>query len=166
MYVYLSPGAYNFDVYSDDGFEFTAGATPASTNLVLGIANYGRAATGTEFSFIVQTNGLYPMQLIYFKAQLGGGGVELYSISQTGSQALLNDPQAVGALPVYYLVPLPTLSVSRSGNQLVMTWTNPNYSLQSAPAVTGPYSTISSSASPYRYNITGTQEYFRLIKTQ
>ena len=58
----------------------------------MGIANYGRAAAGTEFSLIVQTNGLYPMQLIYFKAQLGGGGVELYSINETnGEQALLND---------------------------------------------------------------------------
>lgn len=166
MYVYLSPGVYNFDVYSDDGFEFTAGATPASTNLVLGIANFGRAATGTEFSFIVQTNGLYPMQLTYFKAQLGGGGVELYSISQTGSQALLNDPNAAGALPVYYLVPPPTLNASRSGNQLVLKWTNPNYALQSASTVTGPYTTIAGSTSPYNFTITGKQEYFRLIKTQ
>ena len=169
MYVYLSPGVYNFDVYSDDGFEFTAGSTPTSTNLVLAIANYGRAATGSEFSFIVQTNGLYPMQLIYFKAQFNGGGVELYSINETnGANVLLNDPHTAGAVPVYYLsvTPGPTLTVSLSGNQLVLKWTNSNYSLQSAPVVTGPYTTISGATSPYNYTVTGKQQYFRLIKTQ
>ncbi|MGH7979448.1 MAG: hypothetical protein ACREE6_08730, partial [Limisphaerales bacterium] len=117
MYALLSPGVYNFDVYSDDGFQFSAGATPATTNMILGIADYGRAATGTEFSFIVTNAGLYPMHLIYFKSQLGGGGVELYSIALDGTQALLNDSHAAGAVPVYYAaVSRPQLNISRSGD--------------------------------------------------
>ena len=44
------------------------------------------------------------MQLIYFKSQLGGGGVELYSINQTnGANVLLNDSNTDGSVPVYYL---------------------------------------------------------------
>jgi hypothetical protein len=165
MYVLLSPGLYNFDVYSDDGFEFTAGSTPASTNEILGIANFGRAPTGTEFSFIVQTNGLYPMQLIYFKAQQGGGGVELYSINATNNVGvLLNQSSTPGAVQVYYstVATAPVLSISLSGNNAVLSWTNPAYSLQSAPAVTGPYTTILDATSPYPVPISGTQEYFRL----
>ena len=164
MYVLLSPGVYNFDVYSDDGFEFNALGMSSSTNLVLGVADYGRAATGTEFSFIVQTNGLYLMQLIYFKAQFNGGGVELYSINETnGAPVLLNDPQTAGAVPVYYSVVPPALNISRAGT---LTWTVPTYSLQSAPVLTGPYTTIPGAANPYSYTVTGAQQYFRLKRTQ
>jgi hypothetical protein len=166
MYAYLTPGVYNFDVYSDDGFQFTAGATPTSTNLVLGSDNGGRAAAGSEFSFVVTNAGLYPMQLIYFKAQLGGGGVELYSINQTtGANILLNDPSNVNAVPVYYLSAggAPTLSISLSGNQVVLTWTGSGYVLQSASALNGPYATITGSTSPYHFNLTGTQQFFRLV---
>ncbi len=168
MYVMLSPGLYNFDVYSDDGFEFTAGSTPASTNEILGIANYGRAATGTEFSFIVQTSGLYPMQLIYFKAQEGGGGVELYSINATNNVGiLLNQSATPGAVQVYYstVAAAPTLSISLSGNNVVLSWNNPAYSLQSAPVVTGPYTTVSNATSPYTVPMSGTQEFFRLAQS-
>lgn len=163
MYAYLTPGVYNFDVYSDDGFQFTAGSTPTSTNLVLGSANYGRAATSSEFSFVVTNAGLYPMQLIYFKAQEGGGGVELYSVSSTGVNVLLNDPNTAGSVPIYYQASgAPTLSISVSGNQAVLTWSNVSYVLQSAPVVTGPYTTIAGSTSPYHYNLTGAQQFFRL----
>jgi hypothetical protein len=166
MYAYLTPGVYNFDVYSDDGFQFSAGPTPTSTNLVLASADFGRAAAGTEFSFAVTNTGLYPMQLIYFKAQLGGGGVELYSVSQDGTtDILLNDPNTAGSVPIYYLPggAIPTLSISRSGGQAVLTWNNSNYVLQNAPVVTGPYTTINGSTTGYHYTVIGTQQFFRLV---
>ena len=78
MYVQLAPGAYTFGVTSDDGFEFSTGPTLlSSTNMVLGEFDGGRSPGETSFSFIVQTNGVYPMQLLHFKAQFNGGGVEL-----------------------------------------------------------------------------------------
>lgn len=166
MYVYLTPGVYNFDVYSDDGFQFSAGTTPASTNIILGAANYGRGATGTEFSFIVNAAGLYPMQLIYFKAQEGGGGVELYSINNTGVDTLLNAPDNANAVPVYYLVSgAPTLSISRSGSSVTLTWTAPGYSLESASTLTAVYTVIPSATSPYTVPASGSQQYFRLVKS-
>lgn len=164
MYTYLTPGVYNFAVYSDDGFEFTAGSTPASTNDILGVANFGRAGTTTEFSFIVTNAGLYPMQLVYFKSQQGGGGVELYSISSANNaNILLNDPNNVNSVPVYYASSAaPPLSIALSGNQVVLTWNAPTYNLQSAPVLTGPYTTIVGASSGYHFTITGTQQYFRL----
>ena len=160
MYAYLTPGVYNFDVYSDDGFQFTAGSTPTSTNLVLGSANFGRAPTSTEFSFAVTNAGLYPMQLIYFKAQEGGGGVELYSVN-SNVNVLLNDPNTAGSVPIYYQASAPTLSISLSGNQAVLTWSGSDV-LQSASVVTGPYTAIVGATNPYHYNLTGTQQFFRL----
>jgi hypothetical protein len=167
MYVQLSPGAYSFGVYSDDGFQFSAGPTPANTNLVLGIADYGRAAAETAFSFIVQSNGLYPMRLLYFKSQYNGGGVELYSISRSnGTRILLNDPNNTGSIKVYYAVSTsgPTLNIKQVGTNAVLTWSAASYSLQSATAVTGTYSTIAGATSPYTNAISGSQRFFRLAK--
>jgi hypothetical protein len=162
MYAYLQPGVYTFDVYSDDGFAFSAGSTPASTNLFLGVANFGRAPSGTQFSFICTNAGLYPMQLLYFKSQQGGGGVELYSVTN-GVNILLNDPNNASSVPVYYAsAGAPPLSIALSGNQVVLTWNAPTYNLQSAPVVGGPYTTIVGAATGYHFTITGTQQYFRL----
>jgi len=166
MYALLQPGVYNFSVYSDDGFQFTAMDPANTTNITLGVANFVRAASSTEFSFIVQTPGLYSMQLIYFKAQLGGGGVELYSVTN-GANILLNDPSKPGAVPVYYqsVAPAPVLSIAPSGHNVVLTWNNSNYSLMSAPLLTGPYTTNLLATSPWPVTITGSQQYFRLVKT-
>jgi hypothetical protein len=162
MYVQLSPGLYNFDVYSDDGFQFSAGSTPTSTNMILGIADYGRAPSTTQFTFLVQTAGLYPMQLIYFKSQLGGGGVELYYNGASGN-VLLNDPNTAGSIKAYYLgVPSLVLHISRNGNNAVLSWSNTSAILQSATSVNGPYTTISGAVSPYPVVITGQKQFFRL----
>lgn len=163
MYVQLSPGLYNFDVYSDDGFQFSAGSAPASTNMILGAANFGRAPSTTQFTFLVQTAGLYPMQLIYFKAQLGGGGVELYYNGVSGN-VLLNDPNTTGSIKVYYLAvaAAPKLNISASGKNVVLTWATTPDVLQSAPAVNDPYTTISGATSPYSVPATAAQQYFRL----
>jgi hypothetical protein len=166
MFVQLQPGVYNFVVNSDDGFQFTAMDSANTTNIVLGVFDNGRAAAATEFSFIVQTAGLYRMQLIYFKSQQGGGGVELYSTGSSGN-ILLNYSGSPSALPVYYqpTVAAPVLSIVPNGNQVSLIWNNTAYSLQSAPLVTGPYTTIVGSMSPWPVTISGSQQYFRLVKT-
>jgi hypothetical protein len=168
MYALLQPGVYSFVVYSDDGFQFTAGDAGNTTNIVLGVADFGRAPSGTQFSFIVQTAGLYRMQLIYFKAQLGGGGVELYSVAQGSPNILLNYSGNPNAVQVYYssvVAQAPVLNIAPSGNNVILTWNNSNYSLESAPLVTGPYTTNLLATSPWPVPITGLQQYFRLVKT-
>lgn len=162
MYVQLSPGLYNFDVYSDDGFQFSAGSTPASTNMILGIANYGRAASTTQFTFLVQAAGLYPMQLIYFKSQLGGGGVELYYNGASGN-VLLNDPNTPGSIKAYYLnAPSLLLKINRSGNNVVLSWANASAILETAPSLNGPYTTVPGASSPYTVPASAQEQFFRL----
>ena len=164
MYVHLTPGIYTFGVTSDDGFKFTTGPTPANTNLMLGIFDGGRGGSETAFAFIVQTEGLYPMRLLYFKAQLGGGGVQLYSINRTsGIRSLLNNASDPNSFAAFQVVSTPpTLAIQQAGTNVVLMWSDPSFSLQSAPLVTGTYTTISSATSPYTNGISGTQQYFRL----
>jgi hypothetical protein len=59
-------------------------------------------------------------------------------------------------------IPSILLNSQRLNNQLVLSWTNAGFSLQSAPAVSGTFTNIPGAASPYTNSITGFQRYFRL----
>ncbi len=48
------------------------------------------------------------------------------------------------------------------GNQLLLSWTNAGFSLQSAPAITGTFTNIPGATSPYTNPLTGPQQFFRL----
>jgi len=164
MYVQLSAGVYTFAVRSDDGFELTTGSTPTSTNMFLASFDSGRAnTTPTTFDFIVQTNGLYPMRLVYDQGQFGGS-LEFYSINRTnGTATLINT--ASSSIKVYRTTSITAIPVAiqKIGTNMVLTWSDPTFSLQSAPLVTGTYTNITGATSPYTNPITGQQKYFRLI---
>jgi hypothetical protein len=48
-------------------------------------------------------------------------------------------------------------------NQLVLSWTHGGFNLQSAPAVTGPFTNLPAATSPYNNPLTAPQQFFRLI---
>jgi hypothetical protein len=56
-----------------------------------------------------------------------------------------------------------SLTIEKSGQNVVLRWTNPAFSLQSAPAVTGVYTNIPGATSPYTSAITGSQQFFRAV---
>jgi hypothetical protein len=56
--------------------------------------------------------------------------------------------------------PVVTLNIQYSASQVILTW--PVGTLQSAPAVTGPYTDMTGAASPYPLAPSGTQQYFRV----
>jgi hypothetical protein len=59
-------------------------------------------------------------------------------------------------------VPLPRLDFQLPNNQLVLSWTNAGFNLQTAPAVTGAFTNIPAATSPYTNAPTGPQQFFRL----
>jgi hypothetical protein len=166
MYLQLSPGIYTFAVRSDDGFQLTAGPTPTTTNILLGVFDAGRGNDfPTTFDFIVQTNGIYPMRLVYDQGEFGGS-IEFYSINRTnGTPVLINDPTDPAAIKAYYLAsPLPIpLTVQRLGGNVVLTWSDASFALQAASQASGVYTNVPGATSPYTNAITGTQQFFRLI---
>jgi hypothetical protein len=93
----LPAGYYRFGVNSDDGFEVSAGKPPQGVfgpRTVLGFFDNGRGAADTLFDFLVQSNGIYSFDLIFFE---GGGlaSVELFSVNlATGQKILINDTNA------------------------------------------------------------------------
>jgi uncharacterized delta-60 repeat protein len=59
------------------------------------------------------------------------------------------------------LSPIP-LALQRSGNQLMLSWTNPVFRLQSSAAPNAVYTYVPGAVSPFTNSITGGQKYFRL----
>jgi len=60
------------------------------------------------------------------------------------------------------LPPSVQLDFQLLNNQLVLSWTNAGFSLQSAPALTGPFTNILGATSPFTNAFTGGQNFFRL----
>jgi hypothetical protein len=76
----------------------------------------------------------------------------------------LHEGGSVGVVIKYSSsVPPPRLDFQLLSNQLVLSWTNAGFSLQSAPAVTGPFTNLPAATSPFSNPLTGPQEFFRLI---
>ncbi len=59
------------------------------------------------------------------------------------------------------LSPIP-LNHQRIGNQLVLTWTNAAFGLQSAPNITGTYTNVTGATSPHTNSLSQSQWFFRL----
>jgi len=57
----------------------------------------------------------------------------------------------------------PSISVTTSGNNAVLTWAGSGWTLQSAPSASGPYTDVSGATSGYSYDTTSaTMQFFRL----
>jgi uncharacterized delta-60 repeat protein len=61
----------------------------------------------------------------------------------------------------FIVSPIP-LRAQKSGQELVLTWEDARFSLESANVATGPFTLATGATSPYRVPINGTQKYFRL----
>lgn len=58
------------------------------------------------------------------------------------------------------------LNIASSSGNAVLTWANPAFNLQSAPSLSGPWTTLWDAASGYSTPITPAQQYFRLFYYQ
>ncbi len=59
-------------------------------------------------------------------------------------------------------VPPPRLDFQMLNNELVLSWTNAGFNLQTAPAVTGPFTNLPAATSPYTNPLAAPQQFFRL----
>ena len=65
---------------------------------------------------MVETNGLYPMRLLYWQGQ-AGGSLEFYSINRTtGAATLINDPSNPSAIKAYPALKTSLTNVGHAGH--------------------------------------------------
>ncbi len=140
----------------------TASITPDTTP-ALGENDGDSTGAEATFSFIVPTAGVYPFRLVWFEGN-GGAHVEWYSVTASGERILINDRANSNALKGYKArtatpVPTkPTLSYTRSGSDIVITYTGV---LQSSATVNGTYTDVSGATSPATVSTTSGSLFYR-----
>lgn len=92
---------YRMGVNSDDGFRVTVGLNARDVfAMTLGSFNGGRGAADTLFDFMVETDGIYPMRLLWFEGT-GGASVEWFTVNGIGEKVLLNDRSVATHVKTY-----------------------------------------------------------------
>lgn len=157
-----APGFYQMGVRSDDGFQLTTG--DVSDPIVIGSFEGAREPFDTIFGFVVPTAGVYPFRLLYYQGS-GGAALRWFSVSETGAQILINDPNNDNSLKAFRtvtgVVARPVLAIARSGAQLSISW-NGGGLLEAASKVDGPWSTVTGASSPYTADVNGAAKFFRV----
>jgi uncharacterized repeat protein (TIGR03803 family) len=129
----------------------------------------GGIAPGNGTVFAIKTDGTGFTNLYNFTAgsTYGGNpeaglvlcGNTLYGTLEYGVTTPKN-----GAVFALSLGSIP-LNVQTTGQNQILTWGNPAFSLQTASALTGQWTTLSNAASPYTVSATNPQSFFRLAYT-
>lgn len=103
-YLDLQPGFYTFAVNSTDGFRATVGANPYDAfGSALGLFDYRASIRETRFGVAVQSAGIYPVRLVWFRVAVGGNAnFEFYTIDTQGTKLLVNDASKPNAVKAYW----------------------------------------------------------------
>ncbi len=139
-----------------NGNAFVTGRTYDLTNAYNATLKYSNAgvplwanlytATGNSFSSAIAVDGS------------GNAFVTDAAEDATNFYYFTIEYPAASAPPVAYL------QGQWLNQQLVLSWTNAGFSLQSAPQVTGTFTNIPGATSPYTNPVTGAQQFFRLMQ--
>jgi uncharacterized repeat protein (TIGR03803 family) len=139
----------------------------ASGGKLYGTTQLGGAYGGGTF-FSVDANGVFtalfdfavnPMLVGSPSAGVTVSGSTFYGPSYGGGT---NEAGTIYSLSLSLASPPVTLNAQISAGSLVINWTNAAFSLQAAPALSGPYATITNAVPPYQIAPTNQQQYFRL----
>jgi uncharacterized repeat protein (TIGR03803 family) len=150
----------------------TDGAAPSASlvlsgNNLYGTAEYGSTGYGTVFA--INTNGGDFTTLYTFNGGTDGAfpagdlalsGNTLYGT--TTSHGANNGGTVFSLILGSAPAPIP-LQIVRGNKGVILSWSNPAFSLQASPAASGVYTNVPGATSPYTNAMTGKSEFFRLI---
>jgi hypothetical protein len=107
-YLDLKAGFYNFAVNATDGFRVSVGTNPLDAfGTTLGLFDYRAITTETQFGIAVQTAGIYPIRLVWYRTAKGSdnsgeASLEFYTIDAQGNKVLVNDTTNANAVKAYW----------------------------------------------------------------
>ncbi len=165
----FAKGAKNgSNVYTNsDGFAPLGSLLQSGTNLYGTTSGGGTAGNGTIFS--INTNGTSFNTVYTFVPVLNTNSVNLGGVAPASGLLFANSTYYSTTTEgggfngnVFGLSFGVFLNIQTNGHNVVLTWNNPAFSLQSAPNVVGTYTNIPGATSPYTNPISGAQQFFRL----
>lgn len=108
-YLDLTAGVHRFGVNSDDGFLLAVGVEGRDLlRIPLGRFDGGRGSADSVFSFLVETNGVYSLRLLWYEGN-GDANLELFSVdAATGAKIPVNDRTNAQAVNASQRVTAPT----------------------------------------------------------
>lgn len=165
-FVELASGFHRLGVYSDDGFQTTAGFL---NNAPLTLGSVGSAShQDNSYAFYVQESGVYAIRTIYYN-RTGDAYIEWFMLKADGTRVLLNDTSN-GGLRTYQqgtipVMPPATLSVRLSDSRKVLLEWAAGI-LQSADNIKGTFENVADATSPYEVNQADAQQKFYRVKVQ
>jgi len=167
VFAYLefpTAGFYRFGVNSDDAFGLKIGTPGVQNGMVIRAYNTGKGASDLTASFVVPQAGLYPIRLVYYNGT-GGGNLEYFSYDANGTKIAINDRDNPAAIRAYYAVSTvaaPVITGSTiTGGTITVTWDNGG-TLESAPAITGPWTSTGDSDGSFSEPATGEAKFYRV----
>jgi uncharacterized repeat protein (TIGR03803 family) len=133
----------------------------ATTYTIFGLTTNGTGYTNLYSFPFTGNNGSGVYTNATGSAPNGGlvlAGGSFYGTAQDGGANGFGTVFALNLLPA--AIPL---TIQETPGNVVLTWTNAAFALQSAPGPSGPFTNILNATSPYTNAITGSQMYFRLL---
>jgi hypothetical protein len=158
-------GFYQMGVRTDDGFILKAG--DLSNPTMLGAYEGEREPSDTVFGFVVPQAGVYPMRLVYYQTR-GGGSVRWFSVTPSGEQILINDPEHPLALKAYRStsstqVPAARITTTRTATGITLTWSGGGALETSSTLAPNSWSTVQGATGSYTVSTTaGTRAFYRV----
>jgi uncharacterized repeat protein (TIGR03803 family) len=151
-------------------FDGVNGAYPAGSLTLSGKTLYGSASGGFEGTvFSINTDGSGFTNIYFFNNSTKKTGNDPNGGLVLSGNTLYGTTTAGGTngYGVVFSLTVPiTLFYQNISSAVVLTWNDPSFVLQAAPAVTGTYTNIPGATSPYTNTITGPQQFFRLLVSQ
>jgi uncharacterized repeat protein (TIGR03803 family) len=147
---------------NSDGLAPTAPVILAGGTLYGVASGGGSAGKGTVFQ--LQTDGSGFVALHSFNSADGAGPRDslLFSNGTLYGTASAGGGLGDGVIFALNLAASPLLTIQAAGTAVVLQWSASGFTLQSAPAATGPYTNLTGAASPYTNSVSSKQQFFRL----
>lgn len=151
--LHLKPGYYRINVTMSRSFRLLVGPEGGEQELpaeFVPCTNCGGDDGPWLTEFVVTKEGIYPFRLLFYSGG-GGSSLEWLEVTATGSRLLINEnlPGSIPAyVPAFALPPETLLGITRTANGATVNWTGSGV-LQSAPALTGPWTDVIGATSPY-----------------
>ncbi len=156
-----------------DGAQTAGVLTPGPDGSLFGTGSNG-GSNGVGELFQITTNGVFT-PLLAFSARILNGGVLTNATGAFPTGLILaNDGSFYGTGykggansygNIFKVTVAPPLNLQSFPGKAVLSWTNSEFSLQSAPTVTNTFTNIPGATSPFTNTISVGQQFFRLVGT-